>query len=579
MNRKELAAKVIEVLQPYGYAYGGYVRDLVAGEDFNDIDIFLPKYDRRYKTYYRRNRAFSAVLDALTLAGLKPKAKSVPKTDYTWHDKKTGIMLFKQDLVITDEESGASIDVDIVCSSGTCIGEDHPYPQLDVDINSLTIGRQGEIEAIAGQDTAKVKDAIKRREFHVIEGSMMLGSRITKLIKKGYKIRIDEEIALKDCQPGDVIEWYSTYHGRQIRMTVLHQITSDGWAGYTLLAGDHGLWSMKSVLSTPEGQKAASEFGFDHDKQAYYYVDGKTTVRVVDKRTKASGKSVKIPPEPVSKIPPEPVSKTKQGISRSSLKVGDRVEFIAKNGIHHTGTFVRLGGYKGESAYIVSEKRQPQYWGDIGTIHQDIANAGLDPTAYTHWWLLNDQDTITKIESPKVPNDRIHAGDRIKVRVYNRIIPAVALINGGYGVAVSEKYRSLIYEVRLTDVKGTACLAEAWMKDLGVLDGHLYWNLGTDDVIVECIPNEMVQASSQQELLSNPPVHAPVEDENILPPKEEEAPKEQGSSLTPLLLTGATLFGAWLSKATTPTVEARIATENDTNTATEELDSEQEAGL
>jgi hypothetical protein len=333
MTRKELAEKVVKALSPYGYAYGGYVRDLVAGDDFNDIDFYLSKhgnYDSKFG--YAANARATSLLIGL---GLKVKTTTDAKHVNGYHPSWIGnsTRLFKTELTISDPNSDASIDLELVWSDSTDKSKDTPYPSLDADINALYLDKEGKPKAIEGQNTEAIIAHIKERKFVVPDKSVMQGERLNKLLKKGYSLTVgstgkieaapvepkitlivegsagpqgvpataeDKDVEIQrwikpiDCRPGDVVN----VHGQPATI-----ITGDGshssWTGYVLTRrrpGD-GWNGTTSSMTSPEDQAATPKLGFDPEARDYYYVWGTDKLRLISR--------AETKPEPVVETKPE----------------------------------------------------------------------------------------------------------------------------------------------------------------------------------------------------------------------------------------------------------------------------------
>ena len=184
MNRSLLAEKVLEVLRPHGYPFGGYLRDNIAGVEFTDVDIFFPEHD----TNYMKLRKYG-IVRLLRAAGLT--------VDHVEHkqiyNQSSGMRLEKDTFDITDPDSGVSIKMDAVRNKDGCEWHDHPFTSLDADVNSLWYNKVTGIMEVAssmsyadGYTFGEIYDNIRNRVFNIPEDVEINTSRITKLLEKGY---------------------------------------------------------------------------------------------------------------------------------------------------------------------------------------------------------------------------------------------------------------------------------------------------------------------------------------------------------------------------------------------------------
>jgi hypothetical protein len=247
MTKNELAKKVIDVLKDHGYPFGGYVRDTVAGENFSDLDIFLPKYKDGVLHHYSWMGAFEDAIAALRTAGLD--------TAYSYanqvlcYNPTTRLLIHKKDLTVRFDD--AQIDVDLVVSNATSMVEDTPLPILDIDSNALYLDKNNRIKAIAGYDKDQVIANIKAKEFVINETSPMKGERIAKRIRKGHKPKVyykEEDLTVGDRIEMEIIgrdhkllKRTGTYLGRiggesRVWLDRGHKIrsieTSNGYSSY-----------------------------------------------------------------------------------------------------------------------------------------------------------------------------------------------------------------------------------------------------------------------------------------------------------------------------------------------------------
>lgn len=200
LPRQELAEKVITGLQDYAYVFGGYLRDKLAGEEFTDVDLFFPTGDPTYPS-----------LSSFKIPG---KLRSLGLAVHKVHGGKpvyaaNGTSVRRSTYEVTDPLTGASIQVDAVTNSTA----DHPFSDLDADVNSLYFDRtskQIKPHWITPYTMENIQTHIKEKIFEVPDAARIAGHRLNKLLYKGYvplNLKYNREEILKNFnQKKDDIE-------------------------------------------------------------------------------------------------------------------------------------------------------------------------------------------------------------------------------------------------------------------------------------------------------------------------------------------------------------------------------------
>lgn len=175
--RAELAEKVINSLQDHAYVFGGYLRDKLAGEEFTDVDLFFPESDAH----------FTRLPSWRVAAHLKNLGLNVTKVRGGRPKYAAGSGVRRDTYEVSDPKTGVSIEIDAVTSVD--IDADHPYSDLDADINSLYYDKVTHKILPHWVTPYKLKDIekhIKDRTFEVPDMAHVTGRRLHKLIGKGY---------------------------------------------------------------------------------------------------------------------------------------------------------------------------------------------------------------------------------------------------------------------------------------------------------------------------------------------------------------------------------------------------------
>lgn len=196
--RREMAQKIISAFKNNGYPFGGYVRDLIAQKDFNDLDIFFPVTGD-----YEYVSDFSAIrkLKALGFLVIDKPGKKIYNDDL-------GCKLLKRTIDVIDDISGEIIKVDMVRTDHTYhTVADHPFSAIDADVNSLWFNKKtGKVDiAPTMVKYCTIDDVIKNimnSTFSIPPGSSVRSDRLEKLFLNGYRHVSQSKMA--EDQPKEV---------------------------------------------------------------------------------------------------------------------------------------------------------------------------------------------------------------------------------------------------------------------------------------------------------------------------------------------------------------------------------------
>lgn len=213
--RKVLAQKVISLLKDHMYPYGGYVRDHIAEEPFKDLDLFMPRHSEEYS-----NEDWSLSHSKIVLDNAELQLTLLPSSKQAYSSA-SGTKLTKLKYLVYDKKNGSSIEIDLVKSDATCEEQDHPYPSLDADINSLGLDRSGKPWAITDLNLEEVIKHIKNKEFEIPGASTLKGERVNKLLRKGYRVVNSEKINRATLKPGDRVTVAMDRYGSRLTGTIL----------------------------------------------------------------------------------------------------------------------------------------------------------------------------------------------------------------------------------------------------------------------------------------------------------------------------------------------------------------------
>ncbi len=172
LSRIQAAERIIEAFRPHGFVVGGYLRDLIAGDEFNDVDLFVPSGG--WHVAERKN----------TSVELLSKFNIVSKIHLSIYST--------AERYIVDVD-GVTLQVDLIYEDFVKFGGDDPFRTAyhrfdDVDINQLY--RHPETNELRSfvSTVSKITRNIKERKFRV-PFSIFDGPReyrIKKLLDKGY---------------------------------------------------------------------------------------------------------------------------------------------------------------------------------------------------------------------------------------------------------------------------------------------------------------------------------------------------------------------------------------------------------
>ena len=154
-----------------GYVFGGFVRDYLAGDSFNDIDIFIPGDANN-------SNVVQGILQQLLHKGMS--VKSVANTPYYRDD------LWRRNYSVISPNGRTVVSVDFVQRSN---GNSMSVPftlGTDADVNHLyMVGSTAKLWSGYPSTLAVVMQHITNREFEV--APTVSARRVQKMIMRGYK--------------------------------------------------------------------------------------------------------------------------------------------------------------------------------------------------------------------------------------------------------------------------------------------------------------------------------------------------------------------------------------------------------
>lgn len=178
-DQTELAQEVLDILKDYGYAFGGYVRDQVAGDQFNDLDIFFPsagcRLDLKYKT-----AGFYQLHEKLRRAGFDIRDNFLKKKE-KYFTTETGSIIRRASYSIS--KNGVSIISDWVYQESGEHEDNNHFGCMDADVNSLYL-EKGEIKAPPNYNLEQIKKHIKAKKF--VATGYAPAFRLKKLLDKHW---------------------------------------------------------------------------------------------------------------------------------------------------------------------------------------------------------------------------------------------------------------------------------------------------------------------------------------------------------------------------------------------------------
>ena len=178
---KEKFAKQIreQFLRPSDYIFGGYVRDTIAGDEYKDIDIFLPNYPHGSANGAKRD----FISNLQRIFGYAHVRSQGDRGCYHGN-----VSLRKTRVEVRLE--GYWIAIDLVS------GEDasEPFGTLDADVNALYMTRDGQVFAAPSLDSQQIIPNIKAKRFVPYTSDP---TRLNKLAQKGYQAMIKPQDTYK----------------------------------------------------------------------------------------------------------------------------------------------------------------------------------------------------------------------------------------------------------------------------------------------------------------------------------------------------------------------------------------------
>lgn len=189
MNKQDVANKVLGMLRPKDVVFGGFVRDKLAGKEFQDIDILLEVDGVGNGDYHVKNdfidqlkKTFGA--DAVSYG----RNEILYNGSGSERGKGVNAQLRKREVSILDKDKNVIVKLDLITNR-----LNNPFTSLDFDINGLwqqgseALKEDGLINAAPGLDVQAVRKHIEERTFTVVgkKESKPL-QRITKMKARGF---------------------------------------------------------------------------------------------------------------------------------------------------------------------------------------------------------------------------------------------------------------------------------------------------------------------------------------------------------------------------------------------------------
>jgi hypothetical protein len=149
--RQQLASEVLTQMDAADYAYGGYVRDHIAGKEYTDLNIFVPGGN------------VNSLIEKLKSAGFKVEAQGYLK-DVQGKDIATRPLY-------SATKNGYEVKLNFFCGNGAATSP-IAMDQADADINMLKMSKDGTITSLHPEvAVAEVLEKIKKgiyKEFSTI---------------------------------------------------------------------------------------------------------------------------------------------------------------------------------------------------------------------------------------------------------------------------------------------------------------------------------------------------------------------------------------------------------------------------
>lgn len=231
------------------YAFGGYVRDCLLSQPFNDIDMYVP-YGQSITDLVRHLNIKSSRF-AYTIVAL-----DVSPTTYI---KKPTFKVKKSVLNVVDKATNVTMDVELIQSQDPA--NDHPYTNLDIDINCLArggaVGMQKLFSPIPEYKhlVNQTIDKIRSKKFTILNNNIH-PNRSTNLILKGFSptkealLSVSESTEMKDQYKG-AVPYFEKAEAAQSKAKpkFMEVLAKDAEKGAYRSGANQGVKALKAGLS------------------------------------------------------------------------------------------------------------------------------------------------------------------------------------------------------------------------------------------------------------------------------------------------------------------------------------------
>jgi DNA-directed RNA polymerase subunit E'/Rpb7 len=192
LQKRELAARVLEALKENGFPYGEFLRQTLGFEDFDRVTFYTPQKDPNYPIVsgpFGKATDKIKSIDGLTITSISDiiyKGNNASKT-YT----------------ITDKASNISIDLNVSKQDTATVENDSFASFIQSDLDAIFIDKNNEMQAAPGYSLEAIVKNLSAKRFTPSDNATT--DYIKKMQDKGFILKEAKQVDKSTLKVGDKV--------------------------------------------------------------------------------------------------------------------------------------------------------------------------------------------------------------------------------------------------------------------------------------------------------------------------------------------------------------------------------------